>query len=318
MVVLLGFGALAVDVGAIYSEKAQLQNGADSAALAVAQVCAKASASTPCSADQKTEATPYANGNALDAHSNVLTAVANTTARKVDVTTQSQTREGANHFSLMLAKALGISSTDIQATATATWGYPNSGGGFPLAFSANCYGLGPATAATATLQRISWKPGTTCTNASGHTIPGGWGWLTDTDANPCVAVTNIGDFATSNPGNKPPKKCKTILEGWIATLTTGGKVEVAFPIFDTASGGGNTGTFHIIGYATFRITGWHFGNASGPYEFRDKATDTGMNANLACSGGDDRCIIGAFVQFQTSTGGTGGEDFGTSSVSLAN
>ena len=42
MLVLIGAGALAVDVGQIYSERAQLQNGADAGALGVAQACHKA------------------------------------------------------------------------------------------------------------------------------------------------------------------------------------------------------------------------------------------------------------------------------------
>ncbi|MFH5878250.1 pilus assembly protein TadG-related protein [Arthrobacter sp. NA-172] len=41
MVVLLVFAALAIDVGSMYAEKAQLQNGADAAVLAIAQDCAK-------------------------------------------------------------------------------------------------------------------------------------------------------------------------------------------------------------------------------------------------------------------------------------
>ena len=38
--VLLGMGALVIDVGQIYQERAELQNGADAAALAVAKSCA--------------------------------------------------------------------------------------------------------------------------------------------------------------------------------------------------------------------------------------------------------------------------------------
>ena len=40
LTILLGVGALVVDFGALYVEKRSLQNGADSAALAVAQGCA--------------------------------------------------------------------------------------------------------------------------------------------------------------------------------------------------------------------------------------------------------------------------------------
>ncbi len=41
LIPLLGFGGIAVDVGALYAEKAELQNGADAAALEVAIACAK-------------------------------------------------------------------------------------------------------------------------------------------------------------------------------------------------------------------------------------------------------------------------------------
>lgn len=40
-VVLLGLGAIVIDVGAFYAERAQTQNGADAGAVAVAQTCAK-------------------------------------------------------------------------------------------------------------------------------------------------------------------------------------------------------------------------------------------------------------------------------------
>ena len=38
--VLLGLGAMVIDVGQLYQERAELQNGADAAALAVAKSCA--------------------------------------------------------------------------------------------------------------------------------------------------------------------------------------------------------------------------------------------------------------------------------------
>ena len=40
MVVLLGAAAVAIDTGLIYAERAELQNGADAAALAIAEECA--------------------------------------------------------------------------------------------------------------------------------------------------------------------------------------------------------------------------------------------------------------------------------------
>src|SRR6478609_8524674 len=46
MLVLIGAGALAVDTGEIYAEKAQLQNAADAGALAAAQRCHSAGTCT--------------------------------------------------------------------------------------------------------------------------------------------------------------------------------------------------------------------------------------------------------------------------------
>lgn len=314
MVALLGMAALVVDTAMMYSEHAQLQNGADAAALAIAHQCAKAA--TPCPSDQRPAAAGYADGNALDNRSIVLDATADPAARSVKVTTQSQMPDGTAHFSLQFARVMGIPSADIRATATAIWSFPASTTGFPLALSDKCWDLGPASSAAMTLQKIMWKPGTTCTNDSGHSVPGGWGWLTDSSDGSCQATTAVGDYASSNPGNNPPKKCKDLLKAWVDTITAGGKVHVLFPVFDTASGGGNTGTFHIVGYATFRIFGWNFGDASGPYKFRNTATAPYMNSALACAHIDDRCIIGAFVKYQTSAGGGGGRDFGTTNVSL--
>lgn len=314
MVPMLGMAALVVDTAMIYSEHAQLQNGADAAALAIAEQCSKAPA--PCPSDQRSAAVEYANGNALDGYSNVVSATADAANRVVDVAVESRMPDGTNHFSLHFAKVLGISSADIQATATAKWRYPSSGKGFPLALSQSCWNFGPATPASTTLQKITWKPNTSCTNASGDKVPGGWGWLANTASAPCEAATTIGNYASSNPGNDPPKTCEAILKGWIDTITAGRKVQASFPIFDMASGSGNTGTFRIVGYATFRVYGWNFGEATGPYKFRNEAKDPYMNNKLACSDGGDRCLIGAFVQFHTSGGGGGGMNFGTSSVSL--
>ena len=70
MVALLGFAALAVDVGMLYAERTQLRNGADAAAIAVAQKCAKNLNDADCSASS-TLARSLASSNAGDGISNV-------------------------------------------------------------------------------------------------------------------------------------------------------------------------------------------------------------------------------------------------------
>src|ERR1017187_4347388 len=61
--VLTGVGALVIDVGQLYQERAELQNGADAAALAVAKSCATGTG-TCTAAAATTLAAPYANANA--------------------------------------------------------------------------------------------------------------------------------------------------------------------------------------------------------------------------------------------------------------
>jgi Flp pilus assembly protein TadG len=307
MLVLIGAGAMAVDVGQIYAERAQLQNGADAGALAVARSCEH-------SACNVTLANSLANLNSNDNASNATVDLS--VPNQVTVTTS--TKNGSNSFlANMFAKALNAGPVTVGAQATAIADFPGGGSGFPLALSDNCYNLS-TTSTTAELQKLSYKPGTTCTGPSGTEIPGGWGWLTQ--SSPCIATTTLGTAGMlGDPGNNPPSGCSTILDGWSATISSGGEVKVLFPIFDTSSGTGSGGTFHIIGYATFKIWGWKFGN-NHAYEFRNTSSDPGMNSALACSGGNDRCIIGQFVKYETTdaTGGgpVGGEDLGTSVIKL--
>lgn len=315
MLVLIGAGALAVDVGQIYAERAQLQNGADAAALAVAKRCHK-SGCDQAAADAL--AKDLANANANDGGSKVLTPVDLTQPNRVTVrTSTARGKDGPGFLSKMFASALNAPPASVGAYAIAVYGPPSSGGGFPLAFSNKCWDLAGGVA-SGNLQKVSWKPGTTCTNPSGTVVPGGWGWLADPDAD-CQAVTTIGNTAGTDPGNDKPSQCHDILQGWITTINGGGKVNVPFPVFDTSTGTGNNAVYHVIGYATFNITGWKFGN-NDVYEYHNKAGDQGAgNGALACSGGNDRCIIGKFVKFETTSsggGGTGGVDLGTAEIRL--
>ncbi|MEZ2390743.1 TadE/TadG family type IV pilus assembly protein [bacterium RCC_150] len=315
MLVLIGVGAMSVDVGQIYAERAQLQNGADAGALAVAQLCSNSGGCTQGAAN--TAAKSLADSNSNDGVSNVQS-VDLSVANQVTVTTS--TIDGTSHagfLTQLFASALNASPVTVGAKATASLKPPSGGGAFPLAFSNKCWDLSGGTA-TGALQKISWKPGTTCTNPSGLVVPGGWGWLSDPDGD-CYAITSTGNMAGTDPGNNPPNQCATILQGWINSLSGGTAVKVTFPVFDTTSGTGNNAVFHVIGYATLNIVGWKVGNGT-PYEYHNTTSALG-NSNLACSGGSDRCVVGQFVKFATvddfDGNGTGpSQDFGTWQVQL--
>lgn len=300
LLVLIGAGALAVDTGQIYVERTELQNGADAGALAVAQICASGGGCTQAQADAA--ASPLADGNARD-NASTVKSVDLSVANQVTVTTSTlDGTSGAGFLHKMFASALNASSVTVGASATAGLTFPGGAGAFPLAFSNKCFDL-TAAVSTGTKQKISWKPGTTCTNPSGQVVPGGWGWLSDPDGD-CYAVTTTGNVVGTDPGNDKPSQCATILQGWINDMAAGKSVQVTFPVFDTTTGTGNGALYHIIGYATFKILGWKFGNGS-PYEYRNTTAATG-NSNLACSGGNDRCIIGQFVKYVTIDAATGG------------
>ena len=315
ILVLIGVGAMSVDIGQIYAERAQLQNGADAGALAVAQMCANAGGCTQNAANAAAKA--LADSNSNDGVSNVQS-VDLSVANQVTVTTS--TIDGTTHagfLTKLFSSALNTAPVTVGAKATASLKPPSGNGAFPLAFSNSCWDLSGA-ATSGTLQKISWKPGVTCTNPSGHSVPGGWGWLSDPNSD-CYAETTTGNMAGSNPGNAKPSQCATILQGWINSLNSGNPVKVTFPVFDTTTGSGNNAMFHIIGYATFSIVGWKFGNG-GVYEYHNTTSALG-NSNLACSGGNDRCIVGQFVKFATvdqftGNGSGSGQDFGTWQVQL--
>ncbi|WP_314213957.1 TadE/TadG family type IV pilus assembly protein [Pseudarthrobacter equi] len=306
MLVLIGAGAVAVDVGQIYSERAQLQNGADAGAMAVALSCKNGTCNSAL-------ADSLANSNSNDSASTA--AVDYSVPGQVTVTTS--TKNGSSSFlTNLFSNAINASPVSVGAQATAGFFFPGSGSGFPLALSDDCYNLSTASSA-GTVQKISYKPGGTCTGPSGTQIPGGWGWLDQ--SSPCEATTQVGNNNMgSDPGNNPPSGCSTILSTWKTTLLAGGNVNVEFPVFDTSAGNGQGGSFHITGYATFKIWGWKFGN-NGVYEFRNTSSDPGMTSALACSSGNDRCIIGQFIKYNTIGAGNtlpGGIDLGTSEIRL--
>ena len=280
MVALLGFAAFAIDVGMMYSEHAQLQNGADAAALAIADECATAPATAPCSAgDYSLHAAPYANGNSLDSLTRVLKATLDTSnpaLNVVDVTTQSQDSSGV-HFSLSFARVLGFEFTDIQAKAQATWFYPTKGyTALPLTF-APCEFIDDATPHK--ILTHGGAPDCNGRNPSNQIIPGGFAWLKPdvTPGNTCSITAEVGKWSQTSPGGSVPSGCMSLFDSTLIGKT------VALPVYrysclgmtpgpaDPAWGncnGGNNVYYLIKEWAGFKILGWKFpSNSAGPDVF---------------------------------------------------
>ncbi|WP_422933874.1 TadE/TadG family type IV pilus assembly protein [Sinomonas sp. P47F7] len=268
-VVLIGVGAIAVDMGRIYSKRAELQNGADAAAMAIANTCARYITSTGCNTGVAPGvlAQLYAQDNSLTSTANVQPPIIDTTAGTVTVTTSVKEPSGNNSLTLFLAKALGISSAQVGATATAQWGFPTRGRSIlPLAFEA-CELNVNSSSATPVPQKIitqgGGSPDCNGLNSSNQTVPGGFAWLTPTGPGPCELDVGTGDWIQTSTGASIPAGC-----GYLFNLSDPNNVfghTVAIPVYDDIRGTGNNVYYHIKQWAGFHVLGWKFpSNQAGP------------------------------------------------------
>jgi Flp pilus assembly protein TadG len=321
MVVLLGMTAIVIDIGALYFERAQLKNGADAGALAVAQNCAAGNCGTDFTALATSLAGQNANDGLTDAAVNI-----DATANKVTVTTTTRTSDG-HALAQVFAPALGLEdSATVTTQSAARWSAPVAGSAvLPIAIS-YCQFAGMLDKG---VQRIDFNPNRSTTEgcpsstvpgSSGteYTIPGGFGWLKQDPAQPCRTRINVSGTAlpefpvdpeiSSDPGNDVPASCKS--SGMLDQIKNS---TVLLPLYDDAGGTGSNAWYHIIGFAAFELSGWNFSGSSH---------NNLSPASVACTG-SCRALIGEFITFVTLDAGEqkftfGGtpNTFGTSLVSL--
>lgn len=257
MVLLLGFLAFSIDVGVMYAERAQLQNGADAASLAIAYDCADGTCTDPVG-----RAASYTSDNANDAAANVAYDL-RTDLKKVTVTASTLTANGENALQHYFAALLpgGPTESTVRARATAEWGGPGSGTVLALALSWCEFqeSLG-AEGAHMTVRTDTNK---TCKKSpSEEVIPGGFGWLDNTTA-PCEATINLslnlnaaGElWAGSDAGGDVPNDCRAKLSSLKGT-------NALIPIYDRVRGTGSNAEYRIFAFASFTITGWNFPSTS--------------------------------------------------------
>ena len=211
--VLFGLGGLVIDIGALYAEKRQLQNGADAAAYAVAANCLRTP--TGCNSALAT-AQSVANSNANDANATINevcgvnspgrpplptcapTQCPQTPARAlptggatyVRVTTSTRTASNGTVMPPLLSQAWNAPGEQICAEATVRWGAPAPARTFPLTFSQCEFDRlvpsgTPGVAGTGTPVTLlmhdpnpSPKPEDPCTpSKNGSNAPGSFGFL---------------------------------------------------------------------------------------------------------------------------------------------
>ena len=274
MVPMLGFAAIAVDIAAVYSERVQLQNGADAAALAIGHDCAEGACG-----DTQSTADDFTTANYDEAGSVHGTPTVSLGANEVTVTNPGT----QGHW---FAPVLGEDSTAVTASATVRWGAPGGGTAvLPLAFSWCAFeqqtGGGLPTGGTPTVIDFTKADDTEgCTGPSNLEVPGGFAWL-DSESGECGATTTVDGIAYSDTGNSVPSECTP---EYFASLV--GQT-VLLPIFDESDDSGANAWYRIYAYAAFTITGYNF---AGQYK-SDPAPKCGG------TGSSGRCIEGSFTEF---------------------
>lgn len=296
MVALLGFAAIAVDVGMLYAERTQLRNGSDAAAIAVAQKCAKDLNDPGCSASS-TLARDLTSRNAGDGISNVSLLALDKTARTVTVTAGAQEAgQEPNHVSLFFARALGVNTAEVTAASTVTWGSPKAGPtAFPVAFSI-CQVRNHVDGTLQRLQNHGNNANADCLyGPSGAAVEGGFGWLTS-DPGICGALIDLAVAeGGSDPGNSAPGSCQATLTTWAAEISAGRDVVVFLPVFDRVTGTGAGATYGLVSFAAFKVKGWSFsGDNKLPNSFRN--TTASVPTSVACDG-NCRGFIGSFIKY---------------------
>lgn len=339
--VLLGMGAMVIDVGRLYQNRAELQNGADAAALAIARTCALGSCNPGV-------APTYANGNASALTGNLAgvdlvcgtgmgTCPGSTTAiydcpappangaNFVDVHTSTRTPSGTL-LPPALARALlgngSYSGTNVKACAQAEWGPPS--GANSIAFTISACTWDQATSLGTNFAppppyppnpnpsydqvlRLHGSPGNTnpqgcATEPAGADGPGNFGW-TDDSGNCSVTVSN--STYGGSTGTSVSKDCAQALYNYWVNRTL-----IFVPVYVTVGGTGTTSIYTLKGFAGFVVTGFRL-----PGSQYSPASDW-LNPKNNCKG-NDFCINGFFTQaLIPSTGTVGGQNLGANIIQL--
>lgn len=326
--VLLGMGALVVDLGFIYSERAQLQNGADAAALAVAKSCAGGIC-------QPGLATTYADANANDNASAATTCFGSACqptgamtscpgapasgAPYVDVNTSTLAPGGTSNvippfFARVLIGNGSYQGTTVLACAQASWGAPSSLDTLAFTISACSWDLytnqggtfGPAPPYTAanpqpTLQTYpkldqqltlhTTSSTTGCkSEPAGADAPGNFGWTATTNPQNCTLNISGSTYGVST-GVSGSNCADVLYKAW----STKSLVYIPVYVQDVPNsiiinGQGYQAYYTLKGYAAFVITGYNVPGAKSHGSGNDW-----LDPSKNCKG-STFCINGFFTQ----------------------
>lgn len=323
MVVLLLVLAIAVDGGALYLKRRHMVNAADAAALAAAQSCAN---------DKADEAPYWADRLATDNESNAVNTAYSYGKEGCDPRGGTVTVTYSGNQPLVFGGLTGTSSHDVSATAMARWG----GAGAVVGVMPFMLSKGRLTACDIPNQEV----GTDCYFWFNNKDIGSAQWsqlnLDQWDVGPTANCTSAGASKTEDwiSGGGAPLVSLNYPDPTYVCIDTGVSTPVFlsdrgiagqigdvryFPVNDPSGQVDKNGNlapppaspdkYDIVGFAILKITGIYKGNTqeaatycAGPWFQKD--------SNAYCLGAE-------WEGYTTAGSGTGGENFGVASVSLA-
>lgn len=305
--------AFVVDAGLLHWEKAQLQNGADAAALAVAEECGKEG--PPCMSGAPGLAAGIAGRNANDALAAAdLPAgefIVNASSGKVTVIASTLNSEGIE-VRHPFASLVAPGGSTINADAKAEWGTPVAGTTEVALTIAECeFDDLPPQDADAINPTRTWllinNGGTGAPCADGS--PGGFGWLDGTNCQATIAIdATVGGEVGVQPN---PNK-----NGCSADVLAGKLCEVLLiPLYEATTGSGNNATFTISRFAAFKLTGVKTSGNNDVY-----CGGAPLDPPVPAPAGNSKGIQGYFVEYvelgEDYELGEGGPDGGLTIVQL--
>ncbi len=334
LVVLVGMGALVIDIGALYVERRELQNGADAAALAVAQDCAEgdcgsgggsvraqqyANLNANDSASALDPATPCGVGPGLTGCSDGAPTGASGATGWVRVDTSTKTADGGDEVSFLLAPVISsLTGKTVTASAVAAWGPLRAASTLPFTFSECEFRNLPSVdgfpvGTTYVYSKAGGGPnneivpGCESRVPSGGTVEGGFGWLSVAGSS-CTADLEIGDVITGpgDPGNDNLLKKSPCSETLVRNQ------EVLLPLFGSVEGTGSNATYTITGFTGFKITGYRLSGSTWPSGFKCPQVPGGKGGV-----GNLRCFEGVFTRYYADAGEFGDSfDFGARVIKM--
>jgi hypothetical protein len=335
---LVAMGAMVIDVGQLYQERAELQNGADAAAIAVAKSCLTGTCSSTIAAQYANENTSALTGGkagvsqvcgsgslgACPASSGAMTDCPSAPSGGLgyaDVHTSTKLANGSTLLPPVFAETLlgngSYLGTTVLACAQAAWSGPSSANTLAFTISACSWdswtSLGtsfapapPASPSSSYDHQLNLKylnNATGCsTEVSGSDGPGAFGWTVDQTGN-CGIFTNSTTYP-GNTGASAGSTCQTALAAAQAS-----RKAVFIPVYTSSTGTGGTTVFTLKGFGAFVVTGYHLPGFT--------ASDW-LNSSNNCTG-NDKCINGYFTQALIppgTGGGQGGTYLGAAVISL--